>query len=1433
MPEAQNDSSQHPPADARTQQSRGARARSAAATLSLRTWTLCVRVVFWSTLAAVATLAIAVAITRFWIIPNVDDFRPRIIEALSKLTNQRVAIAGFTAGWNGWSPELRVTRLQILDRSGRTLLELPDVETTVSWRSLFTFEPRLSVLTIHNPRLVIRRSSENLLTVAGIDVDLADTTPSDPTALEWLLKQRFVQIVNGELEWHDEWRKLPPLRLRDVNLRLANSGAEHRLGAKVTPTSDVGLPFDFRATFSGNDVRKISDWDGSAYLRTDYADIAQIARYLPLPVSVPRGSGALQTWIDFDEGRPKSITTDLVLRDAQVKLGEPITATNKSAVVDARQDGAVVLSGLKGRMSWQRLPDSLIANPLQRVIGRESKSQTQRWSLRDVEVTGATGISLAPVSGELKITYEGETVKAGELRAPTIDLIGATAIANVISALLPKDALTSLREAAPTGLVSNLIASWSAAGDGPMKYAIAGDATDVSWKRGVLPGVSGLSGTLKTSESSGNFTFSRVESANASSAAAKSGVNKSANVSASNTTAVRTPLTIDFGELFEKNLVIVRASGTVSWQATGPLKNKQGVMVPGLQVTSDGIEVANDDVRATIAGQWRSDELGPGTAKLRGTIASAKATAIHEYLPTTIGAPARAWIKNAVLAGEVRSAKFLLEGSLWHFPFTDGKLGKFELSAPVTGLAIDYADRWPRADSIDGVLNFSNASFSANVARAQIAGEVIAATQVKIADIASESATVDIRGSVNSTADRLLKFVASSPVNELLDRFTENSKGSGPARLTLGLTIPIAHAEQTKLDGELTFENNRIELGGDIPALDAVNGRIRFSERDVSSRNLKAVAFGGPTTIEVKSEGNGIRTTASGRAEVARVRESYDYPLLDQLTGTIDWSMDSRAGSAKEPAALRVTGTLSPQLLPLDRVFQSVSTVRDVSQPVNFSVMRTALAAGRDQIEIELPGQLHAILERSAEKPGEGRSVDRAVVDFGAVKTSLPARGYSVRGELTRIDTDAALALLPGLTGKNAKNLGGVKTEAKSPEFINVNIKAERAIVFSHVFNDVTLRAQPSGQRWRLAIRSKEATGLISVESDSVTENLDAVQVRLQRLSFPTPATEADRLVRSMAQAAAPIASASVASSDAIRWPKLDLIAESFISDSRDLGKLEIAAQPSANEWRIDRVTLTNPDGSINAKGRWLLPRAGAAAGNGETSVEVGLDWKDAGRFMQRFGLPKGVDRAEGELKGTLSWTGSPAQFAYTKLDGQFALQTKVGRFSEMEPGIAKLLGIISLQSLPRRLTFNFDDLFGRGFAFDSISADVKVQRGKAATENFTIAGPAARVEIRGDANLDVETTQLRVRVFPSISVATAIGVGLATANPAIGAAAWLGQKIARDPVERLLMQEFDVSGAWSNPDVKQTRGMGATGSEEKPDATGAAAPAQREPTRQ
>ena len=69
------------------------------------------------------------------------------------------------------------------------------------------------------------------------------------------------------------------------------------------------------------------------------------------------------------------------------------------------------------------------------------------------------------------------------------------------------------------------------------------------------------------------------------------------------------------------------------------------------------------------------------------------------------------------------------------------------------------------------------------------------------------------------------------------------------------------------------------------------------------------------------------------------------------------------------------------------------------------------------------------------------------------------------------------------------------------------------------------------------------------------------------------------------------------------------------------------------------------------------------------------------------------------------------------------------GQFLKLDPGAGKLLGLLSLQSLPRRITLDFRDIFSEGFAFDGISSKLNVRNGIMQTDRLQIDGVAAPIE--------------------------------------------------------------------------------------------------------
>jgi uncharacterized protein YhdP len=202
--------------------------------------------------------------------------------------------------------------------------------------------------------------------------------------------------------------------------------------------------------------------------------------------------------------------------------------------------------------------------------------------------------------------------------------------------------------------------------------------------------------------------------------------------------------------------------------------------------------------------------------------------------------------------------------------------------------------------------------------------------------------------------------------------------------------------------------------------------------------------------------------------------------------------------------------------------------------------------------------------------------------------------------------------------------------------------------------------------------------------------------------------------------------------------------------------------------------------------------------------LKLSLEIANAGKLLERFGLAGALKNGNGKLEGDLSWHGSPFDIDYPSLAGRLHLETEKGQFLKADAGAARLLGVMSLQSLPRRISLDFRDVFSQGFAFDSVRANADIAAGVLTTHDFRMRGVSATALIDGTIDLKAETQSLHVLVLPEVNAGSASLVYALLANPAIGLGTFLAQLVLRDPLSKAFSYDYDVTGSWSDPLVKR-----------------------------
>ncbi len=726
-------------------------------------------------------------------------------------------------------------------------------------------------------------------------------------------------------------------------------------------------------------------------------------------------------------------------------------------------------------------------------------------------------------------------------------------------------------------------------------------------------------------------------------------------------------------------------------------------------------------------------------------------------------------------------ARLRLKGNLADFPFADGKSGQFLVTTRIAGARLDYAEGWPAITDIDGELRFEGPLMRISAQRARIADVALNGVVAEVPELgAREGEIMTVRGRASGPTAGFLRFVAESPVSGRIGGFTDGMQAEGNGGLDLKLVMPLHHISDATVKGEYRFAGNRLKVVDGLPPLTDAAAAVRFTEKDLAISEGRARLYGEPMQLTAATaKDGGVAFRASGAAAVQSVRAAHGWPALAHLSGSAPWQAVIDVGAKGTGVTVQsdLVGVASSLPEPLNK---SATTKWPTTVELDFPAGGT-----REIVRASLDDR--AQLEVVRRREGPDWIVERGGLAFFTTLRSTE-RGVMVAANLDEFDLDGWRdAFERDRSTDAAEQQAG---EGTALPLAGIELRAKRAHAFGQSLSGLNLTAQTTPTGWKGRVASPEIEGSF----DWRDAGDGALRARLKRLVIG-----ADAETGKAASGEEPAAGAEVETDEGPRrLPELDIVAEQFRVRGMELGRLELQARNRRDLWHLDSIAVSNADGRVTGTGQW---RPGARP---LTELDFRLETSDIGRFVARMGYEQAVRGGNAVLAGKLRWRGAPTQIDYPSLSGSLTLEAENGQFRKLEPGMGRLLGVLSLQALPRRLTLDFRDVFSEGFAFDRISGSIDVTSGVMRTEDLLIRGPAARIQMRGSANVENETQDLRVTVQPTLSESVAIGAAAGLINPVAGVVAYVAQKALSDPIERLFAFDYAITGSWDDPKVEK-----------------------------
>ncbi len=869
---------------------------------------------------------------------------------------------------------------------------------------------------------------------------------------------------------------------------------------------------------------------------------------------------------------------------------------------------------------------------------------------------------------------------------------------------------------------------------------------------GTMPAISGLSARVQGNADSGRISFSNDEAV------------------------------VEYSSVDAQETLPLSITGELSWATANN----------GYVLFTDNLGLRNNELSTRFSGSIGLSEK----CCFIDLIAEADPVSVDTFIrhiPYTKSFRLREWLQKSVRNGQVHQARALFHGNTAAFPF-DRHNGVFELAIDVSGASLEYSPRWPVIGDISGQVGFAGRQMTININRGSIFNASIATATATIPDIMPRQKTVNIEGRIQGITDDLKKYVAQSPLgtNQMLSKLVTSISADGNVDLGLQLSVPIRVPDrQTTINGVLKLANTT--LSTDLQGLQFtdIDGEVSFTRNSISAKDISARYDDNPIRLSVQGSdsdiNNPVTVAIRGTGDNIFIADQINryFPgishineiLAERLIGSTEWQASLRYEKKSGQPAVQRTLKISSDMYGMNVT---------LPQPLTKHAYRKIpleITKNLDNSDVPLKIRYGNILT-SEIVSDTTNGLRRANINFGNRTNIYPDHdGILLFGAVSELAPGEWMDLISPAEPGSERELHNFKTD----------LVIDYLHLFGQTFRDITVEASHDLQNWNVGVEGESVKGSLIIPLGA-----DKDQPIIADLDYL-------RLTRS----------AGSDNSKPVNPSKLRSISahvDSFSYSGLELGEMLFVAGAAEYGLYIDTLSFTKPSFTIEASGKWN----GTDGINNSSDFTIQAHATEFNSMLQTFGYDvTAVKKGEANFAIDANWDGTPMDFSLDKLNGTLGLKIGKGQLLDIQPSAGRLFGLLSLQTLPRRLTLDFSDLFGDGMAFDAIEGNFVIRNGDAYTDDLTMKGPSVDISISGRTGLSTHDYDQTAVITPQISDSLAVASGfLGPMGLGLGTVLYLAGNMfepLQDSINKIMKFKYSISGSWNDPVIEKHRDASKT----------------------
>ncbi len=740
---------------------------------------------------------------------------------------------------------------------------------------------------------------------------------------------------------------------------------------------------------------------------------------------------------------------------------------------------------------------------------------------------------------------------------------------------------------------------------------------------------------------------------------------------------------------------------------------------------------------------------------------------VRQYLPYGLmGTELQTWLREGLVSGLVSPVELKTRGRLDDL-MSFVRKGHLVAETHVKDAVLRFRPDWPELKKLDAAVRFEPWALQIEADRGALQGIQLATAKVRIGPMNEPDIAMQLVGRAQGPAPAVQALLLESPlarklgIENVLGKKIALKKGQLAGQVALWVPLYGLERRVENVDVQVVLKDVAVSLW-DLEQVDSLHGALHVTQQSALSGKIVGRFQQAPLVLRVRTD---VRKSAlvlnvDGSVDLARFVADVQGRGHAQLALRIPFD---------RKAPLRFSGVLKPRLkvrklpAPLDRIL-----AQDAHFNGSIHENRVRLSARWDDAlwfsaEIDLAGHLRQLTVILGEKP--------------AVAQALLKR--SGQDMLLLLNADS-VSISPWLDWWAAQKrlLPRQQSEAQLPLPLVLGARVKQLHYHAQTFHHAVLTAN-------------------SLDQSRVGFDMEADKVKGAGIFMPDQrqlAISVSRLV----------------------WDAEPQLAQCRPRERpQDMRLFFVGSNVRFRQYRFDQVrfNLYTDPAQVRMEGLELQARHGRLKGQGrllwryrENSSRLDLDlWaRPVETFLEWADFRNsGFTGEKAHVQAHLNWPGSPDCFDLKAVKGSARVRFDDGVIKQAKLGLAKVIGLLSVDSLLRNLKVTLNQLQYNGLVYDYIDAQLKFRQGIAAIEQFELEAPSIHANLKGQVDYLRRRYNLKAKVSPKVAgTLTTLATIVGLANPLTAISTYLLLKNVPGLESNLVSYRYVITGPWDKPNI-------------------------------